>query len=187
MISKILSGIDSIHQFFCRLFVNTATFFLIIMTIIIVIQVCLRYFFGSPLAWSEEVAVYLMLWMAYLCLPYLVYSNQNISMTFLSDRFKGTKIQYILEIFYVMFIVFTGVVWYPYAILSVKNGFLVTLTQIPLNMGIVLSIIPVSLLLMITIALQKLIVSLCCLIYGKHSKQTQFFKPFLQDLQEELQ
>ncbi|MGL4676999.1 MAG: TRAP transporter small permease [Brevinema sp.] len=187
MISKILFGVDHIHKLFCRFFVNMATFFLIVMTVLIVIQVLLRYFFNSPLPWAEEVAVYLMLWMAYLCLPYLVYSNQNISMTLLSDRFVGTKIQYILEILYVLFIVFTGLTWYPYAILSVKNGFLVSLTQIPLSMGVVLSVIPVSLLLMITIALQKLIISLCCLIHGKNSEQTKLFKPFLQDIPEESQ
>ena len=185
MLYKILMGIDGIHKVICKIFVNTATICLIIMTLIIVVQVLLRYFFNSPLPWPEEVAVYLMLWMSYLCLPYLVYSNQNVSITFLPDYFKGTKVQYILEIIYVMFILFTGVIWYPFAIQGMQNGFLITLSQIPISMGIILTIVPVSLFFMITIAAQKLFLSVCMLL-GVDFHDIPIFQSFLQDSSEEL-
>ncbi|MGL4364834.1 MAG: TRAP transporter small permease [Bacteroidales bacterium] len=146
------------------------------MTIVIVLQVILRYFLNSPLSWAEELTVYLMLWMSYLCLPYLIYSNKNVSMSLLSNRFNGTKIEYVLEIIYLLFIIFTGFVWYPFAIKGVQNGLLIELTQLPVNFGIVHSIIPVSLTLMLTIAFQRLLYSLYHL-FGKPAELEIFVDP----------
>ncbi|MGL5253574.1 MAG: TRAP transporter small permease [Brevinema sp.] len=164
MLVHIFSGIDKFHKLICKIFVNFATVLLFIMTAIIVLQVTLRYFFNSPLPWPEELAVYLMLWMSYLCLPYLIYSDKNISMTLVSDRFKNTKFQYILEIIYVIFIVFTGFIWYPFAIKAFTSGMGVRLVQLPLTVAMIYAIIPVSLLFMITIAIQRLFTSLCFLL-----------------------
>lgn len=164
MFARIFSGIDKFHKLVCTVFVNFATILLFAMTAVIVLQVTLRYFFNSPLPWPEELAVYLMLWMSYLCLPYLIYSDKNISMTLVSDRFKNTKFRYVLEIIYVMFIIFIGYTWYPFAVKSFISGKGVRLVQLPLTVAMIYAVIPVSLALMMTVAFQRLFTSVCFLL-----------------------
>lgn len=48
------------------------------MTIIIFIQVIMRYIFKSSLSWSEEIARYLFVWLAYLAIPYSIKLRKHV-------------------------------------------------------------------------------------------------------------
>lgn len=159
----ILLFIDNLHKNICKFLVNIATVTLIIMTISVVIQVLLRYFLKSPLRWVEEFAVYLMVWMSYLCLPYLVYADKNVVMELIYGKFKNTKIKYIFDIFYICFIVFIAVTYFPFSISSFKQGMNINANLLPITLAVVRVVMPISLFLTITVSLQKLIVILCYL------------------------
>ncbi len=179
VIANIIKVIDSINKNVSKVFINIATVLLFIMTSSIVLQVFLRYFFNKPLSWPEELSVYLMLWMSYLALPYLVYSNKNVSMTLLSDKFKNTPFRHIFDIFYVSVIIFVGFTWYPFAIKAVKDGMIVSLNQIPFgNIGVVQFIVPLSLFFTMFIAAQKFFVSLCFLFKKEELVSKIFVDPF---------
>lgn len=174
---KIVELIDSFHKITCKVLVNLATIALIMMTSAIVMQVVLRYFFKAPITWVEEFAVYLMLWMSYLCLPYLVYMEKNVVMELIYGKFKKTKIKYIFDIFYICFIVFIAVSYLPYAVRSFEQGLNIKANLLPLKLGVIRIIIPISLTLTITVSLQKLIVSLMKIFNVNYA--SSFFKdPF---------
>jgi len=65
---------------------TTGIFFLFIMTIIIWIQVIMRYVFNVGLPWAEEIAKFLMVWSAMLGAAVVLIENGHISVNFLYER-----------------------------------------------------------------------------------------------------
>ena len=57
-----------------------------VMTVIIFMQVILRYIFLSPLSWPEELARYLMVWMSCLGSAYAVRKGMHISIVFIKNK-----------------------------------------------------------------------------------------------------
>lgn len=55
------------------------------MTCLIIIQVILRFFFGSGFAWGEEVAVYLFVWTTLVSIAYAFRNNRQINVEFLKN------------------------------------------------------------------------------------------------------
>jgi TRAP-type C4-dicarboxylate transport system permease small subunit len=86
---------------------------LILISIVAVtfIQVLFRYIFHLSLAWSEELARYLFLWLAALASAYAFKTKSHIALTFLVDRlggrirgWAGTIVVIIVSLFLVLFI-----------------------------------------------------------------------------------
>ena len=61
-----------------------------VMTVIIFLQVVMRYVFMSPFAWSEEMARYLLVWISCLGSAYAVRKGMHISIAFVKDMFPDT-------------------------------------------------------------------------------------------------
>ncbi len=56
------------------------------MTVLVLVQVVLRYVFSVPLVWVEEMTVFLMIWMAFMGAALGVRRGSHIAMTILVDR-----------------------------------------------------------------------------------------------------
>jgi TRAP-type C4-dicarboxylate transport system permease small subunit len=85
-IEKFLNAITTPISLFGR---KIAGFILLCMTVIVMMQVISRYVFNMPLSWTDEVSRYLMIYMTYLCLPFVYLTDRNISMTFLTDMINA--------------------------------------------------------------------------------------------------
>jgi len=59
------------------------------MTVIVFVQVVLRYVFLSPLSWIEELARYLLVWISCFGAAYGVRKGEHIAVMFLNNMFKG--------------------------------------------------------------------------------------------------
>lgn len=84
---------------------------LIIMTVIVLIQVMFRYIFNNPIGWSDELSCYLMIYMTYLCMPFIYLKDKNIAMTFLLEKIQGNRFFHVLMIFIHIFALITMFVW----------------------------------------------------------------------------
>lgn len=83
-----------------------------IMSIVICFQVFMRYVMSASLAWSEELARYLFVWMAYIGISYGVKMRQHVCVEAFTLLFPE-KFRYIFDIIgYVTFGVFTCFVLY---------------------------------------------------------------------------
>ena len=65
---------------------------LLLMVAIVLLQVGCRYILNIPLSWTDEASRFMMIYMTYLCLPIVYLNDQNIAMTFITDKFKGKRI-----------------------------------------------------------------------------------------------
>ncbi len=75
------------------------------------IQVLFRYIFHLSLAWSEELARYLFLWLAALASAYAFKTKSHFALRFLVDRFgkglqkaTGTFVSFVIAVFLIIFI-----------------------------------------------------------------------------------
>lgn len=63
--------------------------FSVIMTLIVVYAVLARYLFKRPIGWSEEIAVYLMIWVVFLGAAYTLKENAHIGVDILISRLSA--------------------------------------------------------------------------------------------------
>ncbi len=61
----------------------------IILSILIFVQVILRYFFSAPIAWNDEISRLLMIWVSCLGIALAYFKKQHAAITFAVDKFKG--------------------------------------------------------------------------------------------------
>lgn len=65
---------------------------LVVMTILVFLQVVLRYIFNSGIVWSEEVSRYLFVWVSWLGLGLGARENQHIKVEMLVNKLKGNQL-----------------------------------------------------------------------------------------------
>ncbi len=58
---------------------------LVVITGITVMQVVLRYFFNSPTSWSEEIALFCLIWFGLLAVAVGIRRHEHVAITFLRD------------------------------------------------------------------------------------------------------
>lgn len=58
---------------------------IVLFTVVLVVNVTLRYGFNSPLYYAEELAVYILIWMAFLAISVSLHENTQIRLTLLTD------------------------------------------------------------------------------------------------------
>ncbi len=90
----------------------TAAAMLMFMSFVIILQVIMRFVFHNSLAWSEELARYLFVWITYLGTSYAVTAEKHMRVDAFVSIFPK-KIQFYLHIFSdVACLIFFGIVAY---------------------------------------------------------------------------
>lgn len=84
-------------------------FFTCLMTLIVVYAVLARYIFNSPIGWSEEIAVYLMIWVVFLGAAYTLKENAHIGVDILISRLSPPKKRAMLLFHYLVGIFFMSI------------------------------------------------------------------------------
>ncbi|WP_061019649.1 TRAP transporter small permease [Vibrio splendidus] len=85
MLRAIEKALNTITTPLAKLLRHTAGILLLLMTVIVVAQVLFRYVFNVPLSWTDESSRFLMIYMTYLCLPFVYLTDKNIAMTFVTE------------------------------------------------------------------------------------------------------
>lgn len=70
---------------------------LVVMIFLVVIQVVFRYVLHAPISWSEEVAIFMLIWFGLLSVATAVYRHEHIAISAIYDHLSK-KWQYILSI-----------------------------------------------------------------------------------------
>jgi TRAP-type C4-dicarboxylate transport system permease small subunit len=86
-------------------------FFSVVMTLIVVYAVLARYLFKRPVGWSEEIAVYLMIWIVFLGAAYTLKENAHIGVDILISRLSLTAKKGVLIFHYLIGIVLMSILF----------------------------------------------------------------------------
>ncbi|KIL43151.1 TRAP transporter small permease [Jeotgalibacillus campisalis] len=109
---------------------------------LVFIQVVLRYAFSNGLVWAEELDRYIFVWLMFLGIAMGVYRQKHIAITAVADRLKrfSKGLQILVHIITGTFFALLG--WQ--GLLFVQMNLSGTAAVLPINLGIIYSIIPVS-------------------------------------------
>ena len=111
--------------------------------LLVVLQVVMRYVFNSPLTWSEELAVYIMVWMTFAGSVICMRDKEHVEVTILVDYLPRGLQKLALVFSRLVSVVFLLVVIYYGFDFVLENRTVVSVAN-NLNMALVYSIIPLS-------------------------------------------
>ncbi len=132
--------------------------FLIGMSIIIGVQVFMRYVMKSSLSWSEEVARYMFIWMVYIGISYGIKTGKHVKIDAAVNLFPKKIRKYVLFLSDIMFLVFAGIIIkysYQVAMLIFKLG--QTSPGTGILMGYVYLAVPIGFILVSIRLIQKMV------------------------------
>jgi C4-dicarboxylate transporter DctQ subunit len=92
-----------------RVTMVVAVLFLSVITVMVAVEVVLRYCFGSSLYVTEELTRYLMVWVVFLASSLAVRDNAHISIEILANLFKGRARAWynlVAQLFFLSFLAF---------------------------------------------------------------------------------
>lgn len=121
--------------------------------LLIVVNILLRYIFNMPIFWSEEVSNALFIWIGFIGTAYALGNSSLISLTTLSDKFKGKSkviLDLIIDIIIVVFVVimlYSSIEVWP---------FLMITPALKIHEGIIFISVPISFALMVIHQLIKI-------------------------------
>ena len=116
---------------------------MVLILLLVVVQVGMRYLFNSPLTWSEELAVFVMIWLTFIGSLICMRDKEHIEVTILVDHLPR-PLQRIVVAFSRLASVFFLLVVAYYGFELVMENMTVTSPANKISMGLVYTIIPLS-------------------------------------------
>ena len=120
-------------------------FFTCLMTLIVVYAVVARYIFNSPIGWSEEIAVYLMIWVVFLGAAYTLKEDAHIGVDILISKLPPPKkrlmlfFHYLVGLFFMSILLFHGIGMVAFTLKmdshSIAIGFPLVLSHLAVPVG----------------------------------------------------
>jgi TRAP-type C4-dicarboxylate transport system permease small subunit len=98
------------------------TVFLSVMSVVVTLQVIMRYVFNSSLSWSEELARYLAIWLIYIGVSYAAKESRHVSVTIIELFISRKKFTYLTVIANCVFFLFSLVLLYFGTILLLRTA-----------------------------------------------------------------
>ncbi|KEY58589.1 TRAP transporter small permease [Serratia sp. DD3] len=131
---------------------------LLVMTVAVVFQVLCRYVFNEPLSWTDEAARFLMIYMTYLCLPFVYLADKNIAMTFVTEivEKKSPRMFALLGLVAHISAILVFSVWIKFGWNFFNTGSVMA-DSLPIPMYVIYIIPPVMMAVTMVYALQKII------------------------------
>lgn len=84
----------------------------IVLCILVFSSVILRYFFHSPIAWSDEISAYIYVYQSILAIAFATYLESHVSAELLNDKFPPT-VQFLVSMFgYIAMMICIAIIFY---------------------------------------------------------------------------
>ena len=116
---------------------------MVLILLLVIAQVAMRYIFNSPLTWSEELAVFVMIWLTFIGSLICMRDKEHIEVTILVDHLPRTLQRIVVAFSRLASVFFLLVVAY-YGSDLVMEIMTVTSPANKISMGLVYTIIPLS-------------------------------------------
>ncbi|NOH17180.1 TRAP transporter small permease [Clostridium cochlearium] len=146
--NKLLQGIVKTCKSLC-------TILLTAMSLVVFLNVIVRFVFKSSIAWSEEIARYLLVWTVYLGTITAFYNNEHLELNIITAKLKGKSKKVITIISSLVVIsVLVLMTYYGFEFSFSSMDWPSPATRIP--HGAVYIIAPISTLIMLLMSLLKL-------------------------------
>lgn len=133
-----------------------------LMTIIILLQVCLRYFFDAALPWPEEMARFQMVWLTFLVAPYAYRKGLNVNMDVVVQIMPVT-LRTLLAILIHGSVIVLAIACFNESLGMMGRGSRILATTMPFNMVWVYLIMPISFVMMVLVGIESILKNIACM------------------------
>ncbi len=120
-LNRLIAGLERINDIVCWVGKQVAWLLVVLMTAAVLLQVFYRYVLTDPIGWSEELAIYAMIWMAFLVAPIAYRTGGNVAIEVVRDLFHG-RWQAMLQIVLNLLVLALLVVLLRHSIIYVGRG-----------------------------------------------------------------
>jgi len=148
-----IAGIARLNDVICWLGRQLAWLLVALMTFVVLMQVFYRYVLSNPLAWTEELAIFAMIWMTFLVVPIAYRNGENVAIEIIRDLFKGRG-QALIQLVLNLLVLLLLVVLLRQSILYVGRGMGSTIASLGIRAGWLYMIMPIGVAGMITVGLE---------------------------------
>ena len=142
-LNPLLSAITYVFDFTYSILLKYSQFVLLVIVIIVSAQVISRKFLGTSIRWSEEVALFFMVWMAFISMAIGVQKGLHIAIGYFYSRLPKT-IAYVVNKLDLFIIMAFGVFMVYYGVGLVQSTMTSTLPATKWPAGFLYLMIPVS-------------------------------------------
>jgi TRAP-type transport system small permease protein len=130
-----------------KLIVYTVLILMAVLISLVFMQVVLRYVFSGGMVWAEELDRYLFVWLMFLGITMGIYKQKHIAITFITDRLGKFSNPVHILVHLITGLFFAVLFWQGYQFVMISMSGMASV--LPIKLGIIYSIIPVSSLLAI--------------------------------------
>ena len=122
---------------------NLAGAFLVVMTIVVMLQVIARYGLNNSLSWSEELSKTLMVWTAFLVAPWAYRNGANVSIEMFYDAFPR-RVAQIAQIIITLLVLWIAAIFFGESLAFVDRGMQSRAAALPVQTGVFYLVTPFS-------------------------------------------
>lgn len=162
-LDKAISGIARLNDVICWLGRQLSWLLIAVMTFVVLMQVFYRYALADPLAWTEELAIFAMIWMTFLIAPIAYRSGENVAIEVIRDLFKGRG-QALIQLLLNLLVLLLLVILLRQSILYVGRGMGSTLASLGIRAGWLYIIMPIGVAGMLTVGIEIVLKAIRALI-----------------------
>jgi TRAP-type C4-dicarboxylate transport system permease small subunit len=134
-----------------------AMFLLVLMVVLVCLGVFFRYVLGSSLAWYDEFASYLLVWLTFYGAVVASYHGRHIAFEMVVDRFMRNTRRFVEAGAEVFVLGFQFVLFYYGWLLTQKMGDETAVSLVWVKMGWVYSVLPITGSVMLLISVERLL------------------------------
>ncbi len=139
----VLAGITYVFDFLYSILLKYSQVVLVIIVVVVSAQVICRKFLGTSIRWSEEVALFFMIWMAFISMAVGVQKGLHIAVGFFFNLLPPTLAKIVTKLDYLIILSFGAFMVY-YGALLVKSTMSSTLPATQWPAGVEYLMIPVG-------------------------------------------
>jgi TRAP-type transport system small permease protein len=143
----VLKTLNRIGLILEKLIIYAVLLLMAVLILLVFMQVVLRYAFSSGMVWVEELDRYIFVWLMFLGITMGIYKQKHIAITAITDRLKKLSKAIHLFVHIITGLFFGVLLWqgFQFVVQSMTG----MASVLPINLGIIYSIIPASSLLAI--------------------------------------
>jgi TRAP-type transport system small permease protein len=139
---------------------------LVLMTVIITYQIFMRYFFSATPGWSEELALLLMVWFAFIGMAIGVRRRNHLSIEFLVAKLSNTAQAYVAILNELLILAF-GAILFIFGVNMMITSSMSTMAALRIPNSFLYLMVPVSGFLMMIYTIDNLITAVSDIFFRK--------------------
>ena len=151
-----LRPLAKVNVFFSRVAMQFAGALLAAMVLMILAQVFYRYVLNDSLPWTEEMAKFSMVWIAFLVAPWVYREHLNVAIEMFADAFP-VRLRQISEILISLLVILISALFFRESLVFWQGGWSIQAASVPLSLAWFYSCAPFSFLMLCSIGVEKLL------------------------------